>query len=264
MNKPFFSIIVVCLNAQETVAKTIESVLQQDFEDYEIVVKDGMSKDDTLKCVPQSEKIKVYEKPDKSIYDAMNQGIEYANGRYVCFLNCGDVFKTADVLKNIYDTAKCASEESVIYGNYSRKGVLFKQPSKISPFYLYRTPLCHQTMFIAKRLFEINGLYNTEYKILADYEHTLCDYFKKAEFVYCNCIVCDYMGEGVSESEKGKIIKANERKEIINKYFSKKQKVMFELKLKLSFKKLRQKMISDRSPEFVRKFYRKLVNIVNR
>lgn len=264
MNKPFFSILVVCLNAQDTIKETINSVLMQDFDDYEIIVKDGLSKDNTLANVPESDKIKVYSKSDTSLYDAMNQAIEYASGKYLCFLNCGDVFKDANVLKNIYDAAKEASDESIIYGNYSRKGVLFKQPSKITDFYLYRTPLCHQTMFIAKRLFEINGIYNAEYKILADYDHTLCDYFKKAEFVYCNCTVCDYMGEGVSESQKGKIIRANERKEIINKYFSKKQRVMFELKLKLSFKKLRQKMISDKSPELVRKLYRKLVNMVNK
>ena len=92
MNKPFFSIVVVSLNAETTIAKTINSVLKQTCEDYEIIVKDGLSKDNTIKNIPQSEKIKVYEKADKSIYDAMNQGIEYANGKFICFLNCGDYF----------------------------------------------------------------------------------------------------------------------------------------------------------------------------
>jgi glycosyltransferase involved in cell wall biosynthesis len=264
MNNPYFSIIVVSLNAQETILPTIQSILNQNFYDYEIIVKDGLSKDNTLSVIPKSEKIHVYTEKDSSIYDAMNQAIGYASGKYLCFLNCGDTFKDENVLQNIYDVGKGASDESIIYGNYFRKGVLFKQPSKITDFYLYRTPLCHQTLFIAKKLFEINGHYNTEYKILADYDHTLCDYFKKAEFMYCNCIVCDYMGEGVSESEKGRIIKANERKEIINRYFSEKQRFKFEFKLKLSFKKLRQKMISDKSPKFIRVVYRKVVNLVNK
>ena len=83
---PFFSIIVVSFNAGQTISNTINSILSQTFHDYEIVVKDGLSKDDTLKCIPKSEKIRVYSQDDCGIYDAMNQAIDLSTGKYVCFL----------------------------------------------------------------------------------------------------------------------------------------------------------------------------------
>lgn len=264
MNKPFFSIVVVSLNAETTIAKTINTVLKQTCDDYEIIVKDGLSKDNTIKNIPQSEKIKLYEKADKSIYDAMNQGIEYANGKFICFLNCGDYFTDEKVLEKIYETAKDAEEKAIVYGNYIRKGVLFKQAGKTTDFYLYRNHLCHQSMFVAKAVFEELGAFDLEYKICADYEHTLKSYFGGVQFLYCDYPVCDYMGEGVSESEKGKILRSEERNKIIKKYYSKQEIAKNELKLKLSMKKFRQLMISDKSPKWVRNLYRYIVNRVNR
>ncbi len=264
MSKPFFSIVVVCLNVEDTIRETINSILNQDFEDYEIVVKDGLSTDNTISMIPKSDKIRLFEEKDSGIYDAMNQGIKHSDGEYICFLNCGDLFENKSVLREIYNCAKDEQDIGVIYGNYMRNGVVFKQPSSISPFYLYRTPLCHQTMFISKKMFEENGLYDCSYKILADYEHTLHDYTSGKKFKYCNIVVCNYLGGGASESEKGKKIKAEERKKIVKEYFSKADIKKYEFKLFMSMKKLRQYMISDKSPEFVRKLYRWLVNIVNR
>lgn len=264
MNKPFFSIVVVSLNAQDTIADTINSVLSQTFEDYEIIVKDGLSKDNTIKNIPESEKLKIYEQADKSIYDAMNQGIECAKGKYICFLNCGDYFADDKVLEKIYKTAKVAEEKAIVYGNYIRKGVLFKQAGKITDFYLYRNHLCHQSMFVSKATFENIGAFNLEYKICADYEHTLKSYFSGIQFLYCDYPVCDYMGEGVSESEQGIILKNKERDKIIATYYSRKDAFKNEFKLLLSIKKLRQAIVSDKSPKWVRKFYRKLINSINR
>lgn len=263
MSNPFFSIIVVSFNAENEIEQTISSVLKQKFDSYEVIVKDGLSTDGTLSKIPQSDKIHVYSQKDSGIYDAMNQAIELSNGKYLCFLNCGDYFADENVLEGIFAVAQ-NYDEAVVYGNYSRKGVSFKQPGNITDFYLYRTPLCHQTMFISKVLFEQNGMYDTTYRILADYEHTLHDYFSGKKFVHCDVVVCDYMGGGASETPKGIEIKKEERKIILDKYYSKTQQRKNEFKLKLSFKKLRQKLIGDKSPFWVRTIYRKLVNLINR
>lgn len=262
MINPFFSIIVVSYNAQDTITKTVNSVLKQNFDSYEIIVKDGLSTDDSLSRIPESKRIKVYSQKDTGIYDAMNQAIEFSNGKYICFLNCGDYFVDENVLKDIFKTAK-KHDSAVVYGDYSRKGILFKQPTKLTDFYLYRTPLCHQTMFISRELFNRNGFYNIEYKILADYEHTLHDFFANIEFVHSDTVVCDYMGDGISESKKGSKIKSLERNRIIDTYFNKTTQRWYDFKLKLSLKKLRQKMISDDSPKWIRKSYRELVNRIN-
>ncbi len=265
MKQPFFSIIVVSFNAEKLIRKTIESVLSQDFSDYEIVVKDAVSSDNTLSEIPQDDRIRVYSEKDTGIYDGMNQAVSYSSGKYLLFLNCGDYFASDSVLSTVYEVAKQYDERNtIVYGDYRRNGVKAKQPGKLTPFYLYRTPLCHQTVFFGSGIFKNIAMYDTQYKILADYDLTMKSFCGGVTFAYCPCIVSDYLGGGVSESQKGRVIKRNEYRRIRDVYFSKRQQQAFELKLKLSLKGFRQKLASDNSPVIVRKLYRGLVNLVNR
>lgn len=264
MKRPFFSIIIVSFNAEETIKKTIDSALLQTFSDYEIIVKDADSNDNTVSMIPQNEKIKTHINKDNGIYFGMNEAVSLAIGKFLIFMNCGDVFSDNTVLEKVYEAIKDKEDNIIVYGNYCRNGVTFKQPSKITPFYLYRTPLCHQTMFFGSEvLFEFES-YNTNYKILADYDLTLKAFKNNVPFVYTDVCVCSYLGGGASESAKGIKIKREERKEIINKYFSENEIKKFNIKLFFSLKKLRQKLISDSAPKWVRKTYRVLVNLVNK
>lgn len=265
MNNPFFSIIVVSLNAENLIRKTIESILKQTFSDFEIVVKDAVSKDNTLAQIPNDERIHVYSESDTGIYDGMNQATAYSSGKYLLFLNCGDYFTDKNVLSNVYAVAKQFDEQNtVIYGDYSRKGVKAKQPGELTDFYLFRTPLCHQTVFFGRGVLQSLSGYDTEYKILADYDLTLRAFRNGTKFIYCPVIISDYLGGGISESEKGKVLKAKEYKIIQNINFSKKQQKTYALMIKLSFKGLRQKLASDKSPLWLRKIYRGAVNLINR
>ena len=265
MSEPFFSIIVASFNAQDTIRKTVDSVISQKFDDYEIIVKDGGSKDGTLAQIPESKKIKVYSNPDGGIYQGMNEGIGYASGRYLCFLNCGDYFENENVLAYFHKLAKdLPDNRNILYGNYSRNGVMFKQPSKITYFYLYRTPLCHQTMFFGAEIFSEFGGYDTSYRILADYNHTLHAFTSGVPFIYSDTIVCDYLGGGASETKKGIKMKKEEYVMIQRKYFTKAQISKYKFKIFMSFKGLRQKMISDKSPKWLRELYQKIVNKINK
>lgn len=73
--RPLFSIIVVSLNAGEELIKTINSVLRQNIDQYEIIIKDGFSKDGSIDQLPKHPAIRLFQEKDKSIYDAMNQAI---------------------------------------------------------------------------------------------------------------------------------------------------------------------------------------------
>ena len=78
---PFFSIIVVCLNPGEKLLQTLQSIQKQEFRDYEIVLKDGGSTDGSLqKLDPEQSGLHVVTKPDRGIYDAMNQAVEEQAG----------------------------------------------------------------------------------------------------------------------------------------------------------------------------------------
>lgn len=133
-----FSIIVVCLNAGEKLRETVESILRQTEQDYEIIIKDGSSTDETtIKYLdsyakpddPQAgssvqnhrtqdtwqgeraesvPRINIYRSRDTGIYDAMNQAVQYVRGEYVLFLNCGDSFYDEHVLEQVGERIRSA------------------------------------------------------------------------------------------------------------------------------------------------------------
>ena len=103
MQMKFFSIIVVSLNPGERLKQTLLSILNQTFTDYEVIIKDGGSKDGSTDFLQKegildnNPQIRYITQPDESIYDGMNQALSYVNGKYVQFLNCGDLFYDKDV-----------------------------------------------------------------------------------------------------------------------------------------------------------------------
>ena len=257
-----FSIIIVSLNAQNTIMKTIDSVLIQEFRDFEIVVKDGCSTDNTLAYIPYSNKIKLVKQIDDGIYDAMNQAVKYASGRYLLFLNCGDVFASKKVLQNVYNLS-VLNKDYVIYGDYIRNEVLFRQPRKLSKKYLYRTPLCHQTMFFPRSFFNAVGLFDIDLQICADYDLTLKAFVKGCDYRHVDIIICDYLGGGVSEILKNNERKNNEINKIRREYFSRKDLLIYSLYMSLSLFYIRKILISDSSPKIIRNIYRFIINTVN-
>jgi len=211
MEHPFFSIIVVAYNAEDLIAGTVQSVLDQSFLDYEIIVKDACSLDRTVEVIPKDARIRVYVSKDGGIYEGMNEAVSYAKGKYLCFLNCGDTFASGDVLERVSQIANLYEDtDRVLYGDYIRGSIYCKQPSKLSDFYLYRTPLNHQSMFWGKDAFGKFGGYDERYRIAADYDYTLRLFRSGTAFVYCPFVVCRYLGGGVSESAKGNILYAKE------------------------------------------------------
>lgn len=260
---PFFSIIVVSLNAENLIEETINSILSQNFSDYEIIVKDGESKDGTVEKVPQNDKIKVIAKSDHSVYDGMNQGIEAATGKYICFMNCGDSFADSTVLKKVWEFIKSKDEkEAMYYGNYITQGHFVQSPAVSTAASLFRNPLCHQTMFFPSSLFKEHGMYDTKYKILADYERTLCAFSHKIDFYNTGITVAKYQGGGLSTWESNKRTYQNEAREIKGKYFSKKQIRKFKMYRTLTFHRLRVWLASNKAPKCLQNVYHKIANKV--
>lgn len=263
--KTLFSIIVVSYNAADLIRDTIDSILRQTYADYEIIVKDACSDDNTVGQIPDSDKIRIFRSKDSGIYDGMNQAIREARGQFLHFLNCGDKFTSDDVLEKI--AARIDKEkitDGILYGDCIMDGAYKKQPSAITSFFLFRTPLCHQSMFFSRSVFTDYGLYDVKYQILADYNCTVCAFRNKVPFYYCNIPVCTYLGGGISESEKGIMIKKQEYKQIRKAYYSRWERFKYELLLILSLRILRNWIVSQRSPKFLRNWYYKAVNRVNR
>ena len=82
-----FSVITVTYNAGDKLKETVTDVLKQTYDNYEILIKDGLSSDGSLEKVPDSSKIRVESCKDSGIYDAMNQAVSMATGDYIIFMN---------------------------------------------------------------------------------------------------------------------------------------------------------------------------------
>lgn len=233
MQTKFFSIVVVSLNSGERLRQTLQSILDQTYEDYEVIIKDGGSKDgstDFLKEEGITEKypqVHFIIEPDQSIYDGMNQAVSYAGGRFVQFLNCGDLFFDREVLKKVAD-AICAKGErekpAIFYGNqYNllQKSIVTSAP-EINDFTCYRNVPCHQVCFYDRRLFDKRA-YLPQYTVRADYEHFLYSvYEENAETFSMPVTVCMYEGGGYSETKENRKKSAVQHKEITVKYLGKK------------------------------------------
>ena len=222
-----FSVIVVCLNAGQKLHDTLESILAQDYKDYEIVVKDGGSKDGSIEKMVQNEAMQLFVENDKGIYDAMNQAVAHAKGEYLIFMNCGDRFHDGTVLSKaataISSNSGKSGERLIVYGKlYNEKSRSYITPSPvINGFTCYRNVPCHQSCIYDAQLCKKRP-YDQRYKIRADYEHFLWCYYKGgAKMVYLDEVIADYEGGGFSETKENKKRSKAEHRHITEKYMKK-------------------------------------------
>ncbi len=207
-NYPQITIITVCYNAEKDIEKTILSVINQTYDNIEYIVIDGGSNDGTLSVINKyASKIdKVISEPDKGIYDAMNKGIKLAKGDWINFMNAGDSYVDADVLKLVSDNIN--NNCDIIYGDIIIEEEFAYYYVKAKPIEMLNTemPFCHQTVFtktkvIKKYLFDLN------YKILADYNQIREIYFARYNFLYITKAIVNYDGyNGLSATAWDKIL----------------------------------------------------------
>jgi glycosyltransferase involved in cell wall biosynthesis len=173
---PKLSIITINLNNAKGLEKTIESVIDQTFTDFEYIIIDGNSTDDSVSIIKQYEKKIDYwiSEPDKGIYNAMNKGILKATGEYCYFLNSGDVITNNNVLKEVFNDSE--RREDILYGNHIKiyaegKMIKVKAKTDLSMIdFFHKSPFCHQAAILKRGLFLTHGLYNEGYKNISDWQ----------------------------------------------------------------------------------------------
>ena len=179
------TIITVTYNSESTINDTIISVLNQSYNDIEYIIVDGCSKDRTVDIIKEYEpkfkgRLKWISEKDKGIYDAMNKGIRMATGDIIGILNSDDFFTSNDVISTVYETFEKYNPDA-IYGDIHfvndsnlNKTVRYYS-SKIFRRELMRFGFmpAHPSFYIKRECFDKFGLYNTSYKIAADFEFLL-------------------------------------------------------------------------------------------
>lgn len=219
------SIITINLNNSIGLRKTIESVLSQSFQNYEFIIIDGGSNDGSNVVINENKDridFNISEK-DNGIYDAQNKGIEQAKGKYILFLNSGDVLVSNDTLKNAFDYQ---FTEDIVYGDiiYEKDGIEKRKrifPDILTTYFMLVDVIGHQVQFIKRLLFLDYGLYDTQYSVVADYEFFIRVILKhKASTRHLPIPVATFNLNGFSSSPD-QIKRINkERHEIQKKYFS--------------------------------------------
>jgi glycosyltransferase involved in cell wall biosynthesis len=218
------SVITVNYNDKEGLKKTIKSVINQTWQDFEFIVIDGGSTDGGTQVIDEyKDRIDYWvSEPDSGVYNAMNKGIILAQSEFLIFMNSGDTFYNEKVLQEIEN--QLTENYDIYYGDcYKVKTSSIRKktyPEKLSFSFFYSSGLCHQTTFIRRNLFHTIFLYNEEYKIASDWEffiYAICH--KNVPYKYLNATISNFDFTGISSIAKHKHVSEEERKNTLEKYF---------------------------------------------
>lgn len=205
--KPLISVVTVVYNGESTLEQTIQSVVNQTYDNVEYIIVDGDSKDGTLDIIKKYEdKIDYWQsEPDKGIYDAMNKGIELATGCWINFMNSGDSFCNTTIIHQIFNNRIWNCDiiygDSIEYdGTYEKKIIANKPLSKLNRGPIFRHNAAFFKLSIQKNnLFEISRKdlgYGLDFKLIYNL------YNQGKEFKRVDIFVVRYDKNGVSNNRK--------------------------------------------------------------
>lgn len=205
MSKPLLSIIIPTFNSEETIELCLNSIVNQELKDVEVIIVDGLSSDITLEKVQQySERIpnlEIISEADKGIYDAMNKGIERSHGRWLYFMGSDDAFYDDKVLMKIF-SHKDIEKTDVIYGNVYSDFLGGIYDGQFTERKIINQNICHQSIFFKRDVFKKTGLFSLKYKLLSDWHHNIkwmLDTTISSMFIYVT--VANYGDGGLSSTQ---------------------------------------------------------------
>lgn len=169
------TIVTPTLNRADHLPMAIESVLQQDHDDVEHIVVDGMSTDNTMEVLALYPHLRVIQEPDTGLYDALNKGIRAATGTIIGHLNSDDCYTPGAfkaVLKAFTPGMEVVSGGAEILedGHRIKHRYIHEDEIGLTFFNVTAGPLIPNARFISKHLYQLVGLYNLKYHVAADRE----------------------------------------------------------------------------------------------
>lgn len=192
------SIITATFNSGMTLRDTMRSVLSQSYPDWEHIIVDGGSKDNTIGIIKEMEpeyngRLKWISEPDRGIYDAMNKGVAMAEGDVIGILNSDDFYTSPGVLSKIA-IAMTVNNVDAIFGDIhfvndkDLESCIRYYSSRF--FYWWMMPMgyqpAHPSFYCRKKIYDKYGVFDTDFKIAADFEHML-------RLIYVNRISTRYL-----------------------------------------------------------------------
>ncbi len=200
------SIVTVTYNCEETIGETIESLLEQTYDNFEFVVIDGNSKDNTLNEIKKNEErinksnisFKILSEKDNGIYDAMNKSLKLVDGKWILFLNSGDLLANKYVVENIVSNLDDTND--IIYGDtlisYCENRIKLLKPYNLKNL-KKRMCFIHQSTLIKKSLLCKNQ-FDPKLRLVSDWKFFLECYLEKKSFKYVPITISKFALDGVS------------------------------------------------------------------
>ncbi len=220
---PLVSIITITYNAGKVLDPTMRSVAEQTFRDYEHIIIDGASSDNTLEIARKYEGTRILSEPDRGLYDAMNKGLRMATGDYLIFLNAGDAFRNSEVLARYAERA--AAGDDIIFADTM---IVDAQRKDVGPRHLTAPQrltkksfaegmlICHQAFMVRRA---IAPEFDLQWRFSADYDWTVrC--IGAADMSKCTnlgIVAINYLNDGLTDNNK--LTSLKERYRIMSRHY---------------------------------------------
>lgn len=208
------SIITVCRNSASTIERTFESVLRQSYSPLEYIVVDGASHDGTIDILGKYESVFLKEgisfrwlsEPDFGIYDAMNKGLDRAQGEIVGILNSDDYYEPG-ALQAVASAADSNPDVGIFYGflrvhwggeeiltyRYRYERYLLNRQSGIY------SATQHPTCFVRTRVYDLLGQFDTRFSIAADHDFLIRASLAGVKFHALDTVISNFTSGGASD-----------------------------------------------------------------
>jgi glycosyltransferase involved in cell wall biosynthesis len=206
LKNPQLSIIIPTYNSALTIEASLNSVLEQSFKNFEIIVQDGLSKDDTVAIVERIKEqspaisIQIFKEQDQGVYDAMNKAMVRVKGEWIFFLGSDDKLYSPTILEEVFGQEGLANF-NVMYGNvniigdttWAKNGDIYDGEFDFNK--LVSRNICHQCIFYRKTITDQIGFYNIDYVLCADWDYNLrC--WAKTTFLYMDKVISYFQAGG--------------------------------------------------------------------
>jgi glycosyltransferase involved in cell wall biosynthesis len=247
----FFSIIIPTFNSQKVLSVALQSVIRQTFTNFEVLIVDGLSTDDTLKIAQSfnDDRIKIFSERDSGIYEAMNKGIEKAAGEWLYFLGSDDKLYDDAVLTTVNKMIASNNDKDVIYGDVYSTRFGGRYDGEFNRKKIIVKNICHQAVFFKKNVFNIVGNFDIHFFSHADWDHNMKWMFSKnLNHKYIDLIIANYADGGFS-SNNGDIFFSNIKDWKVA--VLRKDEISFLNKLRISKNELSKAFKASRTRDFI-------------
>ena len=199
---PTLSVIMPVLNAARTLRVAIDSVLQQSFVNFELVVLDGLSTDGTLGILKSVDdaRLRWSSGRDGGVYEAMNKGIAEAKGEWLYFMGADDSLFAKDVFEKMFAVATTGNSR-LIYGDIYSNKFRIRYDGRFDTNKLRFRNICHQSILYHRTLFQRLGSFDPRFRVCADWAFNIrCFQDATANPRYVDLVVANFEG-GLSQQQ---------------------------------------------------------------